>query len=131
MVRHYKQLLFLDSAKAIVDNNKYKFNVNFFRISKYKLKKYVVNGIDMSTNITYVCCPELAENTINRNSDSGLPTDIIGIVTNDQEIDIDRFTMFLNGERWFKTLTIYFKDSQGNLVTPTNFVVCLDIEKET
>ena len=127
----YKQLLFLDSVKSTLTNNKYIFNLNNFRISKYRVKKYVVKGIDMSTNITYLCCPQLANATINANSDSGLPTDIIGVVTNDQEIDPDRYTMFLNSERYFSELEIYFKDSAGNLVNPTNFVVVLDIEKST
>ena len=126
----YKQLLFLDSAKSTIIESKYVFSLgNFLRINKYRIKKYICNGIDMSTNITYLCCPELTEMSINRNSENGLPSDVIAVITNDNEIDHDRHTMHINGERWFKNLTIYFKDSNNNIINPTNFCVVLDIEK--
>ena len=129
----YKQLLILDSSKANIVNNKYEFNLSgqMFRVKKYRIKKYICNGINnMSTNITYLCCPELAEMTINRNSDNGLPTDIVAVITNDNEIDPNHHEMFTNRERWFKKLTIYFKQN-NQIIQPSNFVVVLDIEKET
>jgi len=126
----YKQLLILDSTDSTLSSSRYKFSLDNFRISKYKLKNYLINGIDMTT-AKYLCCEDLALHTINRNVDGrGQPSDIIALITDDIEISTNFNTMHLNEEKVFRDLTLTFKDSNGALVEPSNFVVVIEVMKD-
>ena len=80
----------------------------------------------------YLHCGNLLRKTINNSMDGlGNNTEIIAMIDGKQNDDFDRFNICLNENTHFNEFTFYFTDVAGNIVTPTDFVLVLDVEKTT
>ena len=124
------RLIFLDYSKSNQVNSKYEFKFDRgINIKSYRIKQLIHSILYNNMSKIYIHSPELSQALVNKNIDGdGHVSDIIGLVSG-STFDLDRHTLFLNREKTFHKITIYFTDKDGNFVSIPDFCLVLDVQK--